>query len=203
MRLFIFARHAESTANVLRLINSDPSRSIPLTARGQQQARDLGEQLSHLDIDEAVCTRFLRTHETASIALAGRRTPIRVDADLDEFDAGIFDGSPLEPYWRWKEAHPRSERFPGGESLDDAARRYATALRGLLGRTAAVTLVVCHELALRYIVEEAPGRPPNRNQRPIGNAVPFLFDEMGLRRALATLELLHAAERDDGAAAVG
>jgi len=35
---FIFARHAESTANVLRLINSDPSRSIPLTARGREQA---------------------------------------------------------------------------------------------------------------------------------------------------------------------
>src|SRR5690242_3922629 len=91
MRLFVFARHAESSANALHLINSDPSRRVELTPRGQEQARRLGRQLDYLHIDRAVCTRFLRTRQTASIALENRRVHIEVESALDEFDAGIFD----------------------------------------------------------------------------------------------------------------
>jgi broad specificity phosphatase PhoE len=63
MRLFIFARHAESAANTARLLNSDPAHQVDLTRHGQQQARLLGEQLAHPQIDQAVCTR-LPAHAT-------------------------------------------------------------------------------------------------------------------------------------------
>ena len=61
VRLFVVARHAESSANIAGVVSSDPARSVGLTARGRAQARRLGAQLAYLNLDLAVCTSFLRT----------------------------------------------------------------------------------------------------------------------------------------------
>jgi broad specificity phosphatase PhoE len=135
MRLFIFARHAESALNAAGLLSSDPSRPIGLTPHGIEQARQLGQQLANLNVDVAVATRFLRTQETVELALRGRDIPLLVEPDLDEIGAAGFDGKPISAYWAWKDEHRRGERFPRGESLDDATLRYADALRRLLGRS--------------------------------------------------------------------
>jgi broad specificity phosphatase PhoE len=75
-RLFVFARHAESTANTAHALSSDPARPVALTERGRAQARALGVQLANVHIDLAVGTRFQRTQETIGIALHGRRVPV-------------------------------------------------------------------------------------------------------------------------------
>ena len=187
MRLFVFARHAESAANTEHLLSSDPARPIRLTPCGRRQAQRLGEQIANLEIERAVCTRFLRTQQTVEIALLGRGVPVAVEASLDEVRAGAFDGAPIQAYRARRQQHARSERFPLGESLDDAVRRYADALRRLLQRTEAITLIVSHELAVRCIADAAtPGRVPDRSEFGIPNAVPYLFDEHGLRRAVDT-----------------
>ena len=188
MRLFVFARHAESAANTAHLVNSDPAHRVGLTRRGQQQARLLGEQLAHLQIDEAVCSRFLRTRQTIAVALADRRIPLRVDPDLDEVNAGVFDGVPITAYWAWKEQHRPSDRFPGGESLNAAAERYTAAVRRLLDRPQQTTLIVCHELALRSILAAASTAPHRHGQAEVANAMPYLIDEQALRRALERLQ---------------
>jgi broad specificity phosphatase PhoE len=188
MRLFIFVRHAESAANSAHVLNTDPAHLVGLSRRGRQQARLLGEQLAHLEVDQAVCTRFLRTQQTVGVAFATRRIPLRVDGDLDEVDAGEFDGAPITAYWTWKERHRPSDPFPGGESIDAAAARYRSAVRRLLDRTEPTTLIVCHELALRLILAAAD-RPTRREaQSEVANAVPYLIDEQALRGALAGLE---------------
>jgi broad specificity phosphatase PhoE len=79
----------------------------------------------HREIGLAVCTRFLRTRETVDLALDGRIVPLVIEPDLDEINSGAFDGAPMRAYWAWREQHSSSERFPGGESLDEAVRRYA------------------------------------------------------------------------------
>ena len=60
LRLFVFARHAESVANAANMLNSNPSQPVALTARGRTQARALGAQLANLHVDLAVGTRLLR-----------------------------------------------------------------------------------------------------------------------------------------------
>jgi broad specificity phosphatase PhoE len=202
IRLFIFARHAESALNAAGLLSSDPSRPIGLTPRGAEQARRLGQQLANLSIDLAVVTRFLRTRETVELALHGRDIPLLVEPDLDEIHAEAFDGQPISDYWAWKDDHGRGERFPDGESLDDAGHRYADALRRLLGRSEAVTLIVGHELAIRYLVEAAAGvNELGLSELRIANATPYLFDEAALRNAVERLEALaSAASRDGGLA---
>jgi broad specificity phosphatase PhoE len=191
MRLFIFARHAESSANATGLLSSDPSRPIGLTPHGREQARQLGEQLANVNVELAVATRFLRTQETAELALQGREVPFLIEPDLDEVRAGLFDGRPISTYWAWKEQHARSERFPHGESLDEAARRYSAALRRLLSRGEAVVLIVGHELAMRYIAEAAAGADAlGHTNGTIANAVPYLFDESAVRDAVDRLDVL-------------
>jgi broad specificity phosphatase PhoE len=190
MRLFVFVRHAESAANVAQVLNSDPCRPTALTSRGRAQARKLGAQIANLEIDLAFCTRFLRTRQTAELALRDRGIPLLIEAGLDEVQAGVFDGAPIQAYWAWKEQHAPSERFPHGESLDEAVRRYVDSLHRLLARTEAVTLIVAHELALRYIATAAAGPSPRKLESGIASAVPYLFDERGVRRAAECLDAL-------------
>jgi broad specificity phosphatase PhoE len=197
MRLFVFARHAESVANVAGVLNSDPSHPAALTARGRRQARRLGAQIANLAIDLAFCTRFPRTRETAELVLRGRNIPLLVEPGLDEVQGGVFDGAPIAAYWAWKEQHAANERFPKGESLDEAVRRYVDALHRLLARSEAVTLIVGHELALRYIATAAAG--PASQEQPkagIAQAVPYLFDERALRRAAFCLNALAPPDLD-------
>lgn len=187
LRLFVFARHAESSANARRVLSTDPSRPVALTERGRAQARALGAQLVNLPIDLAVCSRLLRTRETMSIALGGRPVPVAIDPGFDELHAGDFDGQPVQAYWDWLAQHTASDPLPNGESVNDGLRRYAGALRRLLGRRVPVTLVVTHELALRHIAVAAAGGPEPWLDTDFANAVPYLFDESAVRRAAASL----------------
>jgi broad specificity phosphatase PhoE len=191
MRLFVFARHAESSMNKAQLVSSDPSHPVGLSPRGRRQARRLGEQVRNLEIDLAVFTRLSRTRDTAELALRGRRIPFVIEPGLDEVRLGALDGAPIQAYWAWKENHARSEPFPLGESLDDAARRYAAALRRLVERPGAVALVVTHQIAIRYLLEAASGvRALDESGISIPNAVPYLFAEPALLAAIECLEVL-------------
>jgi broad specificity phosphatase PhoE len=91
IRLYVFARHGESTANVRAVVDSDPCRNVELTDHGRRQALRLGQQLRHLPIDRAICSRFTRTQQTAEIALRERPlVGLEVEAAFDEVDAGTF-----------------------------------------------------------------------------------------------------------------
>lgn len=170
MRLFIFARHGESAANVARVVSSDPAIGAGLTPRGRTQARRLGAQLANLEIDLAVCTRFARTRETTELALRGRPVPLFIEPDLDEVKSGTFDGAPIRAYWAWRARHSPSERFPHGESLDEAVRRYGDGLLRLLALEETVTLIVAHEHALRHIVAAAGKRGTVDGERMWGSS---------------------------------
>jgi broad specificity phosphatase PhoE len=192
VRIYVLTRHGESTLNVERRVNGDPTRPVPLTERGEEQARRLGEQVAHLPLDACIHTRFPRTLETAKIALVEREdVPLLPEPLLDDIDIGDFDGAPLEEYREWKHGHDRSVPFPGGESLDDAARRYAEAFRRLLARQYRSVLVVCHEIPVRYALNGASGSDSlDGPAHEISTAVPYLFDEEALERAVGGIERL-------------
>src|SRR3954451_13512392 len=184
MRLFVVTRHGQSTLNVEGRVNGDPSVQAPLTDDGRKAAERLGAQLAPLELDLCLHTRFPRTKETAQIALEGRDVPLVEEPLLDDIDVGGLEGETLDAYRDWKDAHARQDRFPGGESLDDAARRYARAFRKLLGRPEQSVLVVCHEIPLRYALNAAAGSSDlDGPVHLITNATPYLFDEAALGRA--------------------
>jgi broad specificity phosphatase PhoE len=193
VRLFILTRHAHSTLNVVSRVNGDPAVPVPLTDDGRHEAAQLGLQLANVPIAICVHTRFDRTLETAQIALAGRDVPFIEEPLLDDIDVGDLEGETIEAYRAWKKAHPRSEPFPGGESLDDAGRRYARAFARLLERPESSMLVACHEIPVRYALNAAAGSSDlDGPSHTIPNATPYLFDEAALRRAATHITALLA-----------
>ena len=185
MRLFLLARHGQSLFNVDKAVNGDPALDRGLSEQGIEEAERLAGQLAALPVDLVAVSPFPRALQTANIALAGRDVPHLVDEELGDVRIGYLEGKSLDDY-RAAPAHSnRQERFPGGESLDEAALRYAGAFERLLERDEAVTLVVCHEIPVRYVANAAAGSEElNGPLRFVANATPYLFDETSLRRAV-------------------
>jgi broad specificity phosphatase PhoE len=193
MRLFVMARHGESVLNLEHRVNGDPTKAVDLTERGRLEAAQLGQQLQGLHLDVCLHTRFPRTEQTARIALEGRDVPFEVEPLFDDIDVGDLEGARIEEYREWKHGHARSEAFPGGESLNDAAARYVRGFRRLLESPREAVLVLTHEIPIRYALNGAIGSDTlDGPAHELPNAEPFLFDEEGLRRAVAGIEAVLA-----------
>lgn len=70
MRELLLLRHAEAVSGI-------PDSERPLTARGEHQARAVGEWLAAqaITLDCVLCSRALRARTTAALALAALATP--------------------------------------------------------------------------------------------------------------------------------
>jgi probable phosphoglycerate mutase len=191
MRLFLVARHGQSLFNVDKIVNGDPTLDRGLSEQGIEEAQRLAGQLVALPLDLVALSPFPRAIQTANIALDGRDVPHLVDDDLGDVRIGELEGESLDAY-RAAPAHSnRKERFPGGESLDEAALRYADAFGRLLARNEEVTLVVCHEIPVRYLVNAAAGSAElNGPLQYVANADPYLFDDASLNRAVRRIREL-------------
>jgi broad specificity phosphatase PhoE len=187
MRVLLLARHGQSVFNVDGVVNGDPARDRGLSPHGEDEARALAFQLAGTAIDVCVTSRFPRAQQTARLALGDGRaahTPHEIDADLDDIRIGDLEGRSLDDYRTWKRAHRRSDAFPGGESLDDAARRYADAYERLANRPEDTILCVCHEIPVRYAVNAAAGSADlDRPLHDVANATPYIFDAETIGRA--------------------
>jgi broad specificity phosphatase PhoE len=192
MRVLLLARHGQSLFNVVGVVNGDPRLDRGLSPLGEDEARKLEAQVRATAIDLCVTSEFPRAQETARIALGPRAasTPTQVDADLNDIRIGDLEGKTLDDYRAWKHAHTRADRFPNGVSLDEAAHRYANAFGRLAENTAGTILCVCHEIPVRYAVNAAAGSDDlDAPLHDVANATPYVFDEAGLRRAVANLRL--------------
>ena len=193
MQLLLLARHGQSAFNVDHVINGDPALDRGLSPLGVEEAQKLAAQIAAAAIDVCVVSRFPRAQETARLALGDRadRIPTDVDPDLDDVRIGELEGQTIDDYHAWKSVHRRDEPFPGGESLDDSARRYADAFDRLLARAERTVLCVCHEIPVRYAVNAAAGSDdvdyPLHN---VANATPYVFDADGLARAVTQMRRL-------------
>jgi broad specificity phosphatase PhoE len=146
-------------------------------------------QIAGVAIDLCVVSEFRRAQQTARLALEGRDdVPVEIDPDLNDIRIGELEGRTLEDYRDWKKTHSHGDSFPGGESLDDAAHRYAAAYERLLERDDDTILCVCHEIPVRYAINAADGSADlDWPIHAIANATPYVFDAEGLRRAVNRL----------------
>jgi broad specificity phosphatase PhoE len=194
MNVLLLARHGQSAFNASGVVNGDPQRDRGLSPLGAEEGRKLGKQIAGIAIDLCVVSEFPRAQETARLALEGRDgVPWEVEPELNDIRIGELDGATLADYRAWKRGRTRKDPFPGGESLDDSARRYADAYERLLARREDVILCVCHEIPVRYAVNAAGGS--DRLDGPlhdVANATPYAFDGDGLARAVARIRELSA-----------
>jgi broad specificity phosphatase PhoE len=184
VRTFVVVRHGQSLLNVAGVVNGDPALDPGLSEQGIEQAERLGVQIAQLPIDLLVVSPFPRAQQTADIALGGRSVPREIDPDLGDVRIGSLEGGSLDDYRRSPPHLDRNIPFPGGESLNDAARRYAAAFLRLCDRREHTLLVACHEIPVRYVVNAAGGSADlDRPLHDVANATPYLFDEPALRSA--------------------
>ncbi len=189
MRVLLLARHGQSLFNVDHVVNGDPLLDRGLSPLGMDEAHKLHGQIAGVSIDLCVVSEFPRAQQTARLALEGRDdVSLEIDADLNDIRIGELEGKTLQDYRTWKRAHAHTDAFPGGESLDDAARRYAAAYDRLLRRDEETILCVCHEIPVRYAINAAAGSPDlDAPIHDIANATPYVFDSDGLGRAVRQL----------------
>jgi broad specificity phosphatase PhoE len=190
MQTLILARHGESEYSALGLLNGDPSIDVGLTDAGQAQARALGAALRETPIDLCVTTEFARTRRTAELVLEGRDVPIEIWPDLNDPQAGSWEGLPIDDYLVWASLGDSGEPVPGGgQSRHAIVTRCARAYRALLERQEATILVVLHALPLAYLLEALEGtEPAPLMTRTIAYAEAHVVEAVDLRRAVDVLE---------------
>jgi len=170
-------RHGESSGNVandaarangLEMLDlATRDMDVPLSERGEAQARALGLWLADQQPDCIISSPYRRAIDTASLALAAaaRDLPIRRDERLREREFGILDRLTRTGI---EARHPDQaaartflgkmyHRPPGGESWVDVAARVRSFHRDLrLDQPGGHVIVVAHQaviLLYRYVLE--------------------------------------------------
>ena len=151
-RRIALVRHGQTDYNVGRRLNGDPAVPIPLNDTGRAQVEALKPRVDALPLDLAVCTRFPRAAQTLGLLLEGRDIPREVCPDLDDVRLGEFEGAPVEEYRAWRRENGAEARPPGGgESRTDALARYVRGFEWVLARPERFTLVVTHDIPIRFL----------------------------------------------------
>jgi len=131
---------------------------VPLTGAGRAQAEDLGRRLAAHQFAVVLTSPLSRAAETAMIAGFGDAAV--ADSDLEEWDYGDLEGRLTAEI---QESHPGWSiwrgPWPGGETLDDVARRADHVLARLAGVGGDV-LLVSHGHLLRVLAARWLGLPP-------------------------------------------
>ncbi|MEU8236036.1 histidine phosphatase family protein [Actinoplanes sp. NPDC048967] len=172
-------RHGQSTGNViaqdaetggLEAIDiPERDADVPLSGTGREQAEAVGSWLSGLGSAErpqvAIVSPYLRTRQTAELALAGTGIPAVVDERLRDRELGVLDlltargvqARLPEEYARRARHGKFYYRPPGGESWADVLLRLRALLRELRqDHPGGRVLLFGHEatvLLVRYLAE--------------------------------------------------
>ena len=113
--ILYFVRHGESEGNRLRIATGWTD--VPLSARGEEQARAAAEKLKEISFSACYTSELKRAYTTAEICAAGRGIPIVRDIRLNEQFLGAFENPP-----------------PGGERFDALCSRVRAALDEIIAK---------------------------------------------------------------------
>jgi probable phosphoglycerate mutase len=148
-------RHGETAWSLSRQYTGRAD--IPLTARGEQDAVELGSTIEGLKFSQVLVSPLLRARQTAS--LIGFGAGATIDPDLMEWDYGSYEGK--------RAADVQAERpgwdlfrdgCPGGETLDALAQRAERVIAKLRAANGDV-LIVAHRDILRILMARWIGLP--------------------------------------------
>lgn len=168
--LLYFARHGESTANLLHVF-SNRSLDHPLTGKGLAQAFELAERLAQTGVDALYTSPVPRAVETAQIVGERLHIEMVISDALREFDVGNFEGRSDDAAWvefgelyeKWQVYGRLEERLPGGENYLEIRERFVPFINGLneeYGSTNRKILLISHgglyRLMLPVVIHNIP-----------------------------------------------
>ncbi|MGD9423586.1 2,3-diphosphoglycerate-dependent phosphoglycerate mutase GpmB [Pantoea sp. NSTU24] len=164
-------RHGETVWNAERRIQGQSD--SPLTEKGEQQARQVGERVKQLGITHVIASDLGRTRRTAEIIADACGCGVTLDARLRELNMGVLEKRPLdgltaeEEQWRATLVNgTEGGRIPEGESMTEMATRMHAALNACLDLPAGSRpLLVSHGMALGSLVSTILGLPAYAERR--------------------------------------
>ena len=142
-----------------------PGPDLPLTPRGEEEARLLANRLGDFDPTLILSSDARRAVQTAEIVAGENGVPIQVTPTLRELDFGDWAGQtyaeivladPATADWFTR---PDDAPPPNGEPVADAARRVLATLRDIAEDRTGAVVVIGHSGSLRLAVAEALGMP--------------------------------------------
>lgn len=108
---------------------------LPLTERGEQNARNLGQRLAGMSFDRVLTSPLQRASRTCELAGMGARAEI--DPDLVEWDYGVYEGRRTteilrdRPGWQlFRDGCPKGE---SPEQVGERADRVIRRVRSISG----------------------------------------------------------------------
>lgn len=154
-------RHGESENNVQDIVDSTNEKKWPLTEKGRERVKRAAGELAKAGITKIYASPFARTRETAELtadALGIARTDIIFDERIREFDCGSFHGKKHKEFLQYSESLGYTEPVEGGESYQDARKRFGAFLYELEEKLQDETvLIVTHALGLKALATAAAG----------------------------------------------
>jgi len=163
---------------------------VGLTDAGEAQARALGAALRETQIDLCVTTEFARTRRTAELVLEGRDVPMEIWPDLNDPQAGSWEGLPIDDYLVWASRGGSGEPVPGGGQSRHAivTRCAARTGRSSSGRTRRFSSC-CTRCRSPTCYEALEGtEPAPLMTRTIAYAEAHVVEAVDLRRGVDVLE---------------
>jgi broad specificity phosphatase PhoE len=148
--VLLFETHATSLDNEVGLASG--WFDVGLSARGEEQARALGERRRGDAFASLYCSDLARAVQTAEIAFHDRGLPIIRDARLRECDYGTLTRYPAGEIDSRRAQHI-STPFPEGESYQQVVDRVSSWLADVTTERAGQTILVVGHRATFYALE--------------------------------------------------
>lgn len=158
-------RHGQTDWNLERRIQGNTD--IPLNQEGMAQSEALAARLQGERFDAVFSSDLVRAVQTAQILAERLSAPLFCDARLREVDHGEWEGMLISDvrsqseheYSAFRDDQPGA-RAPGGETVEEAARRVESAVGEAARRyPGGRILIVSHGLALALLrcrMQKAP-----------------------------------------------
>ena len=133
---------------------------VPLNKKGQAQARALARKLKGQPFTAIYASDLQRASETAEIIAASLHLAVVADPRLREIDQGKWEGQHARTIqaryarlWQRRMMNPANARPPGGETVEEVARRVYAALNDIACfHPTGPVLVISHGLALATVI---------------------------------------------------
>ncbi len=127
--MIYFVRHAPTPWNEHKNANGEKDPlcqgvvDILLDDKGQQVAREMGNNIKDINFDRVICSPLGRTKQTCYLMYQGK-TPVEIDPRIIERNFGEFEGKTrsefdFKAFWN----RNASQKFKRAESIQDVEKR--------------------------------------------------------------------------------
>ncbi|MDN5275409.1 MAG: putative proteinB [Candidatus Saccharibacteria bacterium] len=178
----ICIRHGEAESNLSSLERGVVGSDLPLTEKGEWQARSAAEYLERLSLDGRIgsipttiyTSPYHRTRQTAEIIAKALSRHVIVDYRLKEFQKGAWHGMRVADVVRMEEAVPNVRRpefrSPEGENWFDVANRMSALIDELEAQHESTIILVSHNHPIEMLIGHLLGKDVHEwETRPVTN----------------------------------